>query len=171
MAAFIVSNKTLEMRQHMRKILSVLACNWINCKWQYYWPKFNNLVCEYEIYAGYYREMQTKFSYALGAFLCIATEATIVLDGAQVGRRFDGHGGLSAGASSRLLFDYPESVRSDILDYLCTYPGVWIQTLNRVFLTGLLCDFPVTDAPLPLWCAVHEPLIFFSCSWFSNSNG
>ena len=34
------------------------------------------------------------------------------------GRRFDGHGGLSAGASSRLLFDYEESVRSDILDYL-----------------------------------------------------
>jgi hypothetical protein len=33
-------------------------------------------------------------------------------------RRFDGHGGLSAGAASRLLFDYPEPQRSDILDYL-----------------------------------------------------
>ena len=33
-------------------------------------------------------------------------------------RRFDGHGGLSAGASSRLLYDYPEPQRSDILDYL-----------------------------------------------------
>ena len=34
------------------------------------------------------------------------------------GLRFDGNGGLSAGASSRLLYDYPENVRSDILDYL-----------------------------------------------------
>ena len=33
-------------------------------------------------------------------------------------KRFDGHGGLSAGASSRLLFDYPEPQRSDILNYL-----------------------------------------------------
>ena len=31
---------------------------------------------------------------------------------------FDGHGGLSAGASSRLLIDYPEPQRSEILDYL-----------------------------------------------------
>lgn len=31
---------------------------------------------------------------------------------------FDGHGGLSAGGSSRLLVDYPEPQRSDILDYL-----------------------------------------------------
>jgi len=49
------------------------------------------------------------------------SEAAIVLDGANVGRRFDGHGGLSAGASSRLLFDYPEPARSDILDYLCEF--------------------------------------------------
>jgi galactosylceramidase len=42
-----------------------------------------------------------------------------LLDPAASGsRRFDGHGGLSAGASSRLLFDYPEPQRSDILDYL-----------------------------------------------------
>lgn len=32
--------------------------------------------------------------------------------------RYDGHGGLSAGASSRLLYDYGEPYRSDILDYL-----------------------------------------------------
>ena len=31
---------------------------------------------------------------------------------------FDGHGGLSAGASSRLLKDYPEPSRTQILDYL-----------------------------------------------------
>jgi len=32
--------------------------------------------------------------------------------------RFDGHGALSAGASSRLLVDYPEPQRSEILDFL-----------------------------------------------------
>ena len=37
-----------------------------------------------------------------------------VLDPAIVGRRFDGNGGLSAGASSRLLFDYPAQQRSDM---------------------------------------------------------
>jgi len=42
----------------------------------------------------------------------------ITLDERQAGRRFDGHGGLSAGASSRLLFDYPEPERSQILDLL-----------------------------------------------------
>src|SRR5690606_36668355 len=31
---------------------------------------------------------------------------------------FDGTGALSAGASSRLLIDYPEPERSQILDYL-----------------------------------------------------
>ena len=31
---------------------------------------------------------------------------------------YDGHGALSAGASSRLLYDYPEKQRSEILDYL-----------------------------------------------------
>lgn len=42
----------------------------------------------------------------------------IVLDDRNAGRRFDGHGGLSAGASSRLLYDYPEPQRSQILDLL-----------------------------------------------------
>lgn len=43
---------------------------------------------------------------------------TVVLDGASQGRVFDGLGAASAGASSRLLIDYPEPQRSDILDYL-----------------------------------------------------
>ena len=42
----------------------------------------------------------------------------ITIDGRNSGRRFDGLGGVSAGGSSRLLFDYPEPARSDILDYL-----------------------------------------------------
>ena len=42
----------------------------------------------------------------------------MVLDGNSKGRVFDGLGAASAGASSRLLIDYPEPQRSQILDYL-----------------------------------------------------
>jgi hypothetical protein len=42
----------------------------------------------------------------------------ITLNGHGAGRVFDGIGGVSAGASSRLLIDYPEPYRSQILDYL-----------------------------------------------------
>lgn len=42
----------------------------------------------------------------------------VVLDGHSTGRVFDGLGAVSAGASSRLLVDYPEPQRSQILDYL-----------------------------------------------------
>ncbi len=42
----------------------------------------------------------------------------ILIDGRKGGRVFDGIGGVSAGASSRLLIDYPEPYRSQILDYL-----------------------------------------------------
>ena len=43
---------------------------------------------------------------------------TGVIDGKAPGMAYDGHGGLSAGASSRLLYDYAEPQRSEILDYL-----------------------------------------------------
>jgi hypothetical protein len=42
----------------------------------------------------------------------------IVLDGKSAGRIYQGLGAVSAGASSRLLIDYPEPYRSQILDYL-----------------------------------------------------
>lgn len=42
----------------------------------------------------------------------------IVLNGNSAGKVFDGLGAVSAGASSRLLIDYPEPERSQILDYL-----------------------------------------------------
>lgn len=45
-------------------------------------------------------------------------QANVVLDGNSKGRVFDGLGAASAGASSRLLIDYPEPQRSQILDYL-----------------------------------------------------
>jgi galactosylceramidase len=43
---------------------------------------------------------------------------TVTLDGSGPGRTFEGLGGLSAGAGTRLLWDYPEPQRSQVLDYL-----------------------------------------------------
>ena len=45
-------------------------------------------------------------------------DVVIDLDSNGPGRVFDGIGGLSAGANSRLLMDYPEPQRSQILDFL-----------------------------------------------------
>ena len=44
--------------------------------------------------------------------------SNVTVDTSNLGRVYDGHGGLSAGASSRLLYDYADPYRSDILDYL-----------------------------------------------------
>ena len=55
---------------------------------------------------------------AFSAAACVAQKKTVVLDGQSAGRTFDGLGALSAGASTRLLVDYPEPQRSQILDYL-----------------------------------------------------
>lgn len=42
----------------------------------------------------------------------------IYIDGTRPNKTFEGYGSLSAGASTRLLYDYPEPYRSEILDYL-----------------------------------------------------
>src|SRR5947207_2771629 len=42
----------------------------------------------------------------------------LIVDAQDEGRTFEGIGAVSAGASSRLLIDYPEPQRSEILDYL-----------------------------------------------------
>ena len=43
---------------------------------------------------------------------------SISLNSASARHRYDGHGALSAGASSRLLWDYQEPYRAQVLDYL-----------------------------------------------------
>lgn len=48
----------------------------------------------------------------------ISQGQTLTINAADTGRIFEGIGALSAGASSRLLMDYPEPYRSDILDFL-----------------------------------------------------
>jgi hypothetical protein len=59
---------------------------------------------------------------AVGMTVTGATTETVTVDGNTVGPSFDGHGGLSAGATTRLLVDYPEQQQSEVLDYLFT-PG------------------------------------------------
>ena len=48
----------------------------------------------------------------------ISAQQIYAIDGSQPAFEFNGIGGLSAGASSRLLFDYPAEQQSDILDFL-----------------------------------------------------
>ncbi len=48
----------------------------------------------------------------------VAHTITIQLNGNLTGRTFQGIGGLSAGASSRLLYDYPRRERRAVLNYL-----------------------------------------------------
>jgi hypothetical protein len=55
---------------------------------------------------------------AFSASAMLGAEKTIVLDGHATGRIYEGLGAVSAGASSRLLIDYLEPYRSQILDYL-----------------------------------------------------
>lgn len=54
----------------------------------------------------------------LAVFDGVAEAVTIPIDGTDQGRAFEGIGAISAGANSRLLIDYEEPYRSDILDYL-----------------------------------------------------
>jgi hypothetical protein len=66
------------------------------------------------------------FSYGVKIFpwvmlaigMTAAGDVRVRVDGKSGGRVFEGIGALSAGASSRLLPDYPEQERSDILDLL-----------------------------------------------------
>lgn len=54
---------------------------------------------------------------------CAAGDTTATLDPTKGGLPYDGHGALSAGASSRLLYDYAEPHRSNILDFLFKVRG------------------------------------------------
>jgi Glycosyl hydrolase family 59/Galactocerebrosidase, C-terminal lectin domain len=74
----------------------------------------------YPRYGSYWRikrVMAVGLALLLGG-ACSAQQTQVILDGSDMGRIFDGLGAASAGASSRLLIDYPEPERSRILDYL-----------------------------------------------------
>ena len=65
--------------------------------------------------------MRTKFANVIGMGLIAcgsAAAVTVNIDGSNLGRVYEGVGAVSAGASTRLLRDYADSARSDILDFL-----------------------------------------------------
>lgn len=62
---------------------------------------------------------KSAFLFIICLYFAVATGAqTLTIKAHDTGRRFEGIGALSAGASSRLLIDYPEPYRSEILDFL-----------------------------------------------------
>ncbi len=61
---------------------------------------------------------QGALLWLLSALAVFGQAETVILDGQGPGRTFEGLGGLSAGAGSRLLMDYPDPQRSQILDFL-----------------------------------------------------
>lgn len=78
--------------------------------------------------------------------LIIHASQSITLDGNGSGRIFEGLGAVSAGASSRLLIDYPEPYRGQILDYLFKpHYGASLQDL-KVEIGG---DMDSTDGSEP----------------------
>ena len=84
----------------------------------------------------------------LAASSLAALAGGIALNGSSASLRFDGLGAHSAGASSRLLVDYPEPSRSDILDLLFRPSfGAAMQLLKFEF-GG---DVQSTDGTEPSW--------------------
>lgn len=84
---------------------------------------------------------------ALGSACAAQTDTTVIpIDGAGTGRIFDGIGALSAGASSRLLIDYPPKQRREILDYLFKPNFGAALQINKVEIGG---DANSTDGSEP----------------------
>jgi len=75
-----------------------------------------------------------------------ASDPVVTIDPKDSGRIFDGIGALSAGASSRLLIDYPEPQRSEILDYLFKPNFGAALQINKVEIGG---DMNSTDGSEP----------------------
>ena len=79
-------------------------------------------------------------------FAAAATAAPIILDGRTAAHAFVGIGGLSAGGTSRLIFDYAEPARSDILDLLFRPQWAGSLSLLKVEIPG---DSQSTDGSEP----------------------
>ncbi len=63
-------------------------------------------------------KFNTLILICLLASLVVRAQQKVIIDTTSNGRIFEGIGALSAGASTRLLIDYPEPYRSQVLDFL-----------------------------------------------------
>ena len=66
----------------------------------------------------FWNSLLAVMALTLGAANGRSADLTVTIDGQSAGRTFEGIGALSAGASSRLLREYPEPQRRQILDLL-----------------------------------------------------
>ena len=77
-------------------------------------------------------------------------------------RPYRGHGGLSAGASSRLLMDYRDPQRSEILDVLFK-PGYGASVHMLKIEIGASHDHPAARS-LPCSCRQHGLIAVMDCA-------
>ncbi len=85
------------------------------------------------------------FAVLIGTFVQAQSTKIISIDTKSPGRIFDGIGSVSAGGTSRLLIDYPEPYRSQVLDYLFKpYYGAGFQHL-KVEPGGDFCSGPGSE--------------------------
>jgi O-glycosyl hydrolase len=82
----------------------------------------------------------------------VFADTPVSIDARDSGRIFDGIGALSAGASSRLLIDYPTKQRNEILDYLFKPNFGAALQINKVEIGG---DTNSTDGSEP--SHMHTP--------------
>ena len=102
------------------------------------------------------------------AAVCPQPPPTITLDGSTAHHTFDGIGALSAGASSRLLYDYPEPQRSDILDLLFKPSTAAALQILKVEIGG---DAQSERATGPPFCFLLSFLffpLFFPLHWHTT---
>jgi galactosylceramidase len=106
-----------------------------------------------------WRAARVVLALAISSLLCASLSAgdfAFTIDGASQGRIFEGIGALSAGASSRLLLDYPEPQRGEILDFLFK-PGFGANLHHlKVEIGG---DVDSTDGSEPSHAATREEFL------------
>jgi galactosylceramidase len=101
-------------------------------------------------------------------FICFpafSQEFEIVVDTNSDGLVFEGIGAVSAGASSRLLIDYPEPYRSDILDFLFE-PGFGASLQHFKFELG--GDINSTCGTEPSFARTREEMLFPKKMYFER---
>ena len=94
-----------------------------------------------------------------------AQEFEVVIDGDSPGLTYEGIGAVSAGASSRLLIDYPEPYRSDILDFLFK-PGFGASLQHFKFELG--GDMNSTCGTEPSFARTRKEMLFPKKKYFER---
>lgn len=109
------------------------------------------------------------FSFTISIILSesvLALQTKVVIDSNDDGFCFEGVGALSAGAPSRLLKDYPEPYRSDILDYLFK-PGFGASLQHFKFEVG--GDMNSTCGTEPSHARTREEMLSPKKEYFDRS--